>query len=88
MTFKIFSRAPEIAGDGTIVATIELLELAGERHRRKRNYSPRGAHEPILIAASNSIRRHPKRRSAKRFSCLSSFQRGAISIIVSVLTGR
>jgi hypothetical protein len=25
MTFKIFSRAPEIAGDGTIVATIELF---------------------------------------------------------------
>jgi hypothetical protein len=25
MMFKIFSRAPEIAGDGTIVATIELF---------------------------------------------------------------
>jgi hypothetical protein len=35
MTFKIFSRAPEIAGDGTIVALIELLQSQGNSICRK-----------------------------------------------------
>ena len=51
MTFMIFSQAPEIAGDVTIVASMELLESAGWTQCRKRKYWPLGAHELILISA-------------------------------------